>query len=51
MNKHTMIRTIAIVGGMVAMTVSTIINQKKISKIYETTYGTNNDDSDRKKES
>lgn len=48
MNKHTMIRTIAIVGGMVAMTVSTIINQKKISKTYETTYGTS-DDSDQKK--
>lgn len=50
MNKHAMIRTIAIVGGMVVMTVSTIINQKKISKTYETTYGTN-DDSDQKKES
>lgn len=50
MDKHTMIRTIAIVGGMVAMTVSTIINQKKISKTYETAYGTN-DDSDQKKES
>lgn len=35
MSKHTIIRTIAIVGGMAVMTVSTIIQQKRIGDYYK----------------